>query len=280
MRWSELVKLACLFKMDGAQLEIADLTRFIIELNNGKLTNTLEKQNPAELSNSQIREKISDYMGGRSEEIPPILYADVAPKGKVKLYRNSKGRDVYLKLKFFGDWLPGCLAAIKFISTRKIEVTLYKRDNKDGFHSHKYEMLHRVDRGDKHTLYTPEMKPTMDISALPDKGQAKIIAAWIWDEAKLTRAEVKRKIGINSICRLCSVRGIEYKLQGIKSLYPKIEWVKAVEKEEEIDGKLVKTATLYPADVDTKKEPDKWFAVFWLPSQSYEGVLIKKKKPQ
>ena len=280
VRWSELCKLAKLNQVGSKQPEIADLTRFVFELKKGKLTLTGEKQNPKELNNSQIREKIADHLSGKSHVLPPILYADVTPDGKVKIYKNNQGWDIYLRLKSFGKWMPGSIAAVKFVSARKIEVTIYKRNDEDSIYSFKYEMLFKADKEDKEkaqALNTHELKPTMDISALPDNQQAKIIAAWIWDEAKLSRAMVKRRIGKDSICQLCSVKGVAYQLRGIRNLYPKIRWVRAVEKEEEMDGNLIKTATLYPPGIDPKKKPDKWFAVFWLPPQSYQGVLIKKK---
>lgn len=280
VRWSELCKLARLNQVGVEPLEISDITRFIFELKGGKLTLTGEKQNPKELNNSQIREKIADHLSGKSHVLPPILYADVTPDGKVKIYKNNQGWDIYLRLKSFGKWMPGSIAAVKFVSARKIEVTIYKRNDEDSIYSFKYEMLFKADKEDKEkaqALNTHELKPTMDISALPDNQQAKIIAAWIWDEAKLSLAMVKRRIGKDSICQLCSVKGVAYQLRGIRNLYPKIRWVRAVEKEEEMNGNLIKTATLYPSGIDPKKKPDKWFAVFCLPPQSYQGVLIKKK---
>jgi hypothetical protein len=179
--------------------------------------------------------------------------------------------------------MPGSIAAVKFVSARKIEVTIYKRNDEDSIYSFKYEMLFKADKEYKEkaqALNTHELKPTMDISALPDNQQAKIIAAWIWDEAKLSRAMVKRRIGKDSICQLCSVKGMPYQLRGIRSLYPKIAWVTAVVKEEKSGDELIKTATLYPPNIDPKQEPDKWFAVYWLPPQSYLGVFKTKKEPQ
>jgi hypothetical protein len=233
-------------------MEIANLARSIMAVDpvSKKLVPTGRLKDPNDLNNEQIRQKITAYRSGKTDELPPPLFADIidfeggsgfllcdGPGGEPFKVKSSERKAVY----------SFSLVRAVFVSRNELEMTAYTRTTNSS-----------RDVRDFHIDLPPFGQEFSVNKSVPPKAQesakkpgthqeSQEIEQWVIDDNLTDKKDIERSIMKNGWVTLCTVRKEPYFLKGLMRQARKLkgEKLKIVLQVETISGVACKTARLF-----------------------------------
>jgi hypothetical protein len=236
-------------------IEIADLARSImaVEPASRRLVPTGRLKGPSDLTNEQIRQKITAYRSGKTDELPPPLFADIfdfeGGSGFI-LCNGPDGKPLRVKLGGRKESFEFSVLRVVFVSRDELETTVYRR-TMNSSRDLKVSILKLPPLGQEFSAIKSVLPKVQESAKKPGTHQeSQAIEQWVLDDNLTDEKDIERSIMKNGWVTLCTVRKEPYFLKGLMRQARKLKGdkFKIVLQVETISGVACKTARLFHGD--------------------------------
>ncbi|NQT29608.1 MAG: hypothetical protein HQ596_03460 [Candidatus Saganbacteria bacterium] len=257
-------------------IEVADATIVVLNYEGGKLKATDERVPKGALLADEIREKIYQYLSGRSDTLPPTLFCAIDEQKRVHLLNDPDGKPIFIPIagKLY-QHSPHTLAAVAVLSRDQYKKRIFNPLQYGcKFVTHSFPDGLLLSAKPQKEENGP---PGFSVENLPNTRTASFHAGrFIFDNHPIVHSIFMRKIEPPGWVPLTLKRGAQFFLKGLEEIYALgLKRCIAVLQIEDIEGEVgCKTVKLYHPKVDPTEKPDHWFAWYEVYQSCEEGDLL------